>query len=105
MTTSQLRAKLQQLLASTDDKELLEAIYILLKRSQSMVEESVAHYLPVGSSSHKSPAKKIIKKDGEDYTKPGKPMSKEAFWNLIETAKKGKSTSHKDFLKEVEKWQ
>lgn len=76
-------------------------------RKTKQVNDPAATY----SSADKQPVKNSLSKKSkdtkptsEDYTLPGKPMSMGEFQKHIDNALAGKSTSHIDFLKEMESW-
>ncbi len=104
MTNKNLKNKLHQLIDQTDDVALLKKIYAILEtlqKSNIVAEPSTAYLVKNKLIS----ARNLTKKNQEEnYTKPGKPMSIAMFKKHIKKAQQSLSTSHEDFLKEIELW-
>ena len=100
MTNKNLKSKLHLLIDQIEDITLLKKIYAILESVQkkSIVTEPFILYQTKGKLAASG------KKPETNYTKPGKPMSVQAFKNMIKKAEQSKSYSHKDFLEEVELW-
>ncbi len=107
MSNSKLKTRINYLIDNVDDQKVLKEIYELLKTKLNEVNEPSVSYIPLSKTAGKgnSTKKKIKKADiKEDYTKPGKPMTMDEFQKYIDKALAGKTTSHEDFLKEMETW-
>ncbi len=104
-TPKNIKIRLHQLIDSIDDVEILKAMYVILKaqKTNNLVAEPQTEYIK--KNKLVAVRDKTRKTGEEDYTKPGKPMSVEAFKKRIlvaeERINKGEFITQEDLEKEM----